>query len=373
MKKYSLARPYIQQEKINAVVKVLKSGHLSLGPVYQEFEKAFAKKIGTKYAIAVSSGTAGLHLAMLAAGIKAGDEVVTTPFSFVASGNCILYVGAKPVFVDIDPVTYNMDPDLIEKAITPRTKAILVVHIFGQAADMKPILSIAKKHKLKIIEDACESIEATYYGKKTGTFGESAVFAFYPNKQMTTGEGGMIVTNSKKVADQCKSLANQGRGANMQWLDHQYLGYNYRLDEMSAALGLVQLKRLDWMIKERQKIAAWYAEALQDYSDLVQNPKIKKGNSHTWFVYVVALQSKKAKRDTVIKQLAARGVASKPYLPSIHLFDFYRRSFGYKPGVYPVSEKLSDKTIALPLYIGLTKHDVGQICKELINILAEYA
>src|SRR3989344_2118444 len=183
MKKFSLARPYIKQEEINAVVKVLKSGHLSLGPVYQEFEKAFAKKIGTKYAVAVSSGTAGLHLAMIAAGIGVGDEVVTTPFSFVASGNCILYVGAKPVFVDIDPVSYNLDPAQIEKAITRKTKAILVVHIFGQSADMKPIRQVARKHKLKIIEDACESIGATYYGKKTGTFGESAVFAFYPNKQ----------------------------------------------------------------------------------------------------------------------------------------------------------------------------------------------
>ncbi len=373
MKKFPLAKPYIKQEEINAVVKVLKSGHLSLGPVYQEFEKAFAKKIGTKYAVAVSSGTSGLHLAMIAAGIGVGDEVVTTPFSFVASGNCILYVGAKPVFVDIDPVTYNLDPALIEQAITPKTKAILVVHIFGQSADMKPIQQIAKKHKLKIMEDACESIGATYQGKKTGTFGESAVFAFYPNKQMTTGEGGMIVTNSKKVAEQCKSLANQGRGANMQWLDHQYLGYNYRMDEMSAALGLVQLKRLDWMVKERQKIAAWYEAALRPFADFVDVPKTKKGNTHTWFVYVVAIKNKRAKRDGVIKGLSTRGVASKPYLPSIHLFDFYRRSLGFKPGSYPISESISDRTIALPFYIGLTKQDIALICKQLISTLEEYA
>ncbi|MEK7164636.1 MAG: DegT/DnrJ/EryC1/StrS family aminotransferase, partial [Patescibacteria group bacterium] len=259
MNNYPLAKPYLGKAEEQAATEVLRSGILSIGSKVREFEKQFAKKIGTKYACAVSSGTAGLHLTMIAAGIGPGDEVITTPFSFIASANCIIYVGAKPVFVDIDPQTYNIDPQKIEAKITKRTKAIVVVHIFGQSADMESIMAIAKKYKLKIIEDACESIAAQYQGKRTGTFGESAVFAFYPNKQMTTGEGGMIVTDSKKIYELCCSLRNQGRADNMQWLDHQLLGYNYRLDEMSAAIGLVQLKKLDSMIKERQKIAAWYS------------------------------------------------------------------------------------------------------------------
>src|SRR3990167_1866874 len=226
--KYPIAKPYIGKEEKAVVAKVLRSGVLSIGPEVVAFEKAFALKLGTKFACAVSSGTAGLHLTMLAAGLKKGDEVLTSPFSFIASANAILYVGATPVFVDINPVSFNIDPDKIEEKITTKTKAILVVHIFGQSADMKPILKLANKYKLKVIEDACESLNASYHGKKVGTFGESAVFAFYPNKQMTTGEGGMIVTNDRSVDALCRSLRNQGRSGNMQWLDHERLGYNYR-------------------------------------------------------------------------------------------------------------------------------------------------
>lgn len=372
MKVYPMAKPYIGKEEIKAVTRVLKSGVLSLGPVGQEFEEAFARRIGTKYACAVSSGTAGLHLTMLAAGIGPGDEVITTPFSFVASANAILYVGAKPVFVDIDPVTYNMDQALIEKKITKRTKAILVVHIFGQPAAMGPIMKLARKYKLRIIEDACESVGSTYHGAQAGTFGESAVFAFYANKQMTTAEGGMVVTNSKRIYEQCKSLANQGRSANLQWLDHNCLGYNYRLNELSSAIGREQLRRLDRMIAKRRQIANWYNECLGEFSDIVRTPRIAKGNTHTWFVYVVLIHGTVARRDRVIQALYKSGVASKPYLPSIHLFKFYKDLFGYRRGDFPLSESVSDRALALPFYIGLAKKDVEEIVHRFITILMRY-
>lgn len=370
MKKYPVAKPFIGTDEVRAVTRVLKSGYLSLGPVHREFENAFAKKIGTKYAVSVSSGTAGLHLAMIAAGIGTGDEVITSPFSFVASSNAILYVGAKPVFVDVDPVTGNMDPKLIEKKITKKTKAILVVHIFGQTADMGPVMKIARKHRLKIIEDACESVCATYKKKKVGTFGESAVFAFYPNKQMTTGEGGMLVTDSERIAELSRSLANQGRGDDLQWLDHVRLGYNYRMDEMSAAVGLEQIKKIDFLIRKRQQIAKWYDRALAPHASLVETPKVAKGNVHSYFVYVVRL--KKGKRDDVIRALKTAGVQTKPYLPSIHLFSFYRKQFGYRKGDFPISERISDRSLALPLYIGLTEKDVRDISERLIQVLHAY-
>lgn len=368
---YPLARPSIGKEEILAVTKTLHSGVLSLGPETTKFEKDFAKKNKTKFAVVVNSGTSGLHLVMRAAGIGPGDEVITSAFSFVASANSIMYVGAKPVFIDIDPITYNLDPAKIEAAITKKTKAILVVHIFGQSAAMDPILRIAKKYKLKIIEDACESIGATYRGQLTGTFGESAVFAFYPNKQMTTGEGGMIVTDSQKVAGFCRSLANQGRGVNMSWLDHQYLGYNYRMDEMSAALGIVQLKRLPVMLKKRQQIASWYHAEFAKYPDLLAFPQTAKGNTHTWFVYVVEL-APNINRDQVMAQLGKEGISSKPYFPSIHLYSFYRETFGYKPGAFPIAEAKSKQTLALPFYIDLTKKDIENISKTLLKVLKKY-
>ena len=365
MKHYPVARPYITAEDKKSVLAVLNTDNLSLGPKYREFEKKFARKIGVKYACAVSSGTAGLHLALLASGIGAGDEVITTSFSFVASANTILYVGAKPIFVDIDPATYNLDASKIEAKITKKTKAILAVHIFGQPCEMDPIRRIAKKYKLQIIEDACESISATYKGKQTGTFGTAGIFAFYPNKQMTTGEGGMIVTNNKKIYEMCDSLRNQGRPKNDQWLDHKYLGYNYRLDEMSAALGISQLKKLDFMIKERRKIAGWYNEILKSESGLIQAPATAVKNTHSWFVYVVKIKNKKINRDELIKSLKKSGICARPYLPSIHLFDFYKKKFGYKLGDFPVAEEISAYGLALPIYLGLTKSD----CLYIINKL----
>lgn len=367
MSKYPIAKPYITTKDKQGVLAVLNTNYLSLGPKYCEFEKKFAKKLGVKYACSVSSGTAGLHLAMLACGVGHDDEVITSPFSFVSSANSILYVGAKPIFIDIDPLTYNMNPSEIEAKITKKTKAILVVHIFGQPCDMSPIMRIAKEYKLKVIEDACESIAATYKGRQVGTFGQACVFAFYPNKQMTTGEGGMIVTNDKKIYETCESLKNQGRAKNDQWLDHKYLGYNYRLDEMSCALGISQLEKLNFMIKERRKIAGWYNKVLKSYSDIIQAPGTAIGNTHTWFVYVIKLKDKKIKRNLLIENLKKIGISSKPYLPSIHLFDFYKKRFGYKKGDFPIAEEMSEKSLALPIYIGLTFSDCKFIVDKLLK------
>ena len=253
--KIPLARPYIDKEDRLGVDRVLKSGILSLGPRLRQFEQDFANYLGVKHACAVSSGTAGLHIAVRALGLKKGDKVITSPFSFIASSNCLLYEGVRPVFVDVEEETFNIDPSKVERAIGRKTKAILVVHIFGQSADMDPIIQIAKKYKLKIIEDACEAVGSSYKGKKTGTLGDVGIFAFYPNKQMTTGEGGMLTTNSEGIYKLALSLRNQGRSLKNDWLVHERLGYNYRMDEMSASLGITQLRKLDWMISEKNKIA----------------------------------------------------------------------------------------------------------------------
>ncbi|TSC91523.1 MAG: Glutamine--scyllo-inositol transaminase [Parcubacteria group bacterium Licking1014_17] len=367
-KTYPIARPFIDEDDKRSVLSVLDTPYLSIGPKVVEFEKKFADFIGTEHACAVNSGTAGLHLALITIGIGAGDEVITTPFSFVASSNAILYVGAKPVFVDIEPVTFNIDPEKIESKITSKTKAILVVHVFGQTADMGRIIKIARKYKLKIIEDACESIGAKYHGKKAGTFGNVAVFAFYPNKQMTTGEGGIIVTDNKRIHALCCSLRNQGRAANMGWLDHKYLGYNYRLDEMSAALGVSQIKKINFLINKKKEIAGWYNEFLKD-SDVINPPVIGPGRDHSWFVYVITVNKNRKQRDEIIKNLDKAGVHAKTYFPSIHLFSFYRKSFNFKRGDFPVSEKISNGSIALPFYIGISKDDVKYICRELFKML----
>ncbi|MEK7144842.1 MAG: DegT/DnrJ/EryC1/StrS family aminotransferase [Patescibacteria group bacterium] len=360
-----MARPHLAGREEEYVLRVLRSGILSIGPFIEKFEKTFAKKMGTRYACAVSSGTAGLHLALIAAGIKEGDEVITSPFSFIASANAILYVRAKPVFVDVDSMTGNIDAGKIEAAITRKTRAILPVHIFGQPAQMDVIMKTAKKHKLRVIEDACESLDATYRGKKAGTFGDAGVFAFYPNKQMTTGEGGMIVTNDKRIDELCRSLRNQGRAPNMQWLDHKYLGYNYRLDEMSAAVGLAQMENITLLIKKRQQLAKWYGEELQRISSRVEIPHTAPHATHTWFVYVIRIKNSRVRRDVVIESLAKKGVHTKPYLPSIHLFSFYKELFGYKKGDYPISEGISSSVLALPFYIGLTRQDVKSIVEVL--------
>ncbi len=357
-----LSKPHIDQKDIDAVVEVLKSGTLSLGPKLQEFKTAFANYIGTKHAIAVNSGTSGLHLIVKSLGIKKGDEVITTPFSFVASANCILFEGATIVFADIDKKTYNIDPKSIEQKITKKTKAILVVHVFGQTSDMTTIMKIAKKHNLKVIEDACEAIGATHKGKKAGTFGDAAVFAFYPNKQMTTGEGGMIVTNDDTVAALCKSYKNQGRDT-MAWLGHSRIGYNYRLNEMSCALGIQQLKKINKILKMREGVAKSYYKKLSNNKD-ISLPFVHKDNGESWFVFVIQL-NKRVDRTKVIEILKERGIATNIYFPSIHLQEFYKKEFGYKEGDFPITEEISKRTLALPFFSELTQKEISYVCQNL--------
>ncbi len=364
-----LAKPEISDEEIAAVNRVLRSGILSLGPELNQFEEEFASTIGTKYAVAVNSGTSGLHLALRSLNIGEGDEVITSPFSFIASANCILYEKGKPVFIDVEEGTFNIDAKKIETAITHRTKALLIPHIFGQSCDMTKIMAIAKKYRLVVIEDACESILSTHQGKNAGTFGDVAVFAFYPNKQMTTGEGGMIVTDKKEIYEYCKSAANQGRSDNRQWLTHDKLGYNYRMDEMSCALGRVQLKRISSFIQRRQEIVDRYNHLLNEYQE-VNRPKVLPENNSSWFVYPIRVAA--GKRDGLIQKLAQKNIQSKAYFfPCIHLQPFYQKDFGYKEGDFPIAEKLSRETLILPLFPSLTEEQVSIVADAVKRSMEE--
>lgn len=364
-----LSRPYIDKDDINAVKNVMKSGYLSLGPKLPEFERAIADYVGAKYAVAVNSGTSALHLCIRATGIKEGDEVITTPYSFIASANCILFEKATPVFVDIDENTLNIDADKIEEVITENTKAILPVHVFGLPAEMDKIMAIAKKHNLKVIEDAAEALGAKYKGQNVGTFGDCGIFAFYPNKQMTTGEGGIIVTNNEQIRDLCISMRSQGRGANDDWLKHVRLGYNYRLNEMSCALGLSQLKKIDFLLKKRAEVASYYNTILSKFKDVIipsENLELQR----SWFVYVIRVKEN-IYRDKVIKILVENDIQSKQYFPAIHLQDFYRNEFGYHEGMFPICEKVSNSTLALPFFTSMKKSQVKTVCKLLKQAIKE--
>lgn len=354
-----MSSPDITDAEVQAVSEVIKSGWLSRGPWVKKFEQDFADYLGVEYALAVSSGTAGLHLACLAAGVYPGDEVITTPLSFVASVNCILYCGARPVFVDVDRATLDIDPYRVEQVITSRTAAILPVHLFHQVCHIERLEEIAERKKLFIIEDACEVLGATRYKRVAGTFGNVAVFAFYPNKQMTTGEGGMVVTKHDGSYEFMKSLRNQGRADEGGWLHHPYVGYNYRMDEMSAALGSVQLNRLPEMLRKRAQVAKWYSEELQGLD--LQLPYIAPGNVPSWFVYVVRLASD-TNRDDVQAFLLERGVPTRDYFPVLHLQPCYRH-LGYKAGDFPVAEEAASRTLALPFSSVMTEEQVGTVCQ----------
>lgn len=359
--KIPLASPDITPQDIQAVVDVLNTTQLSIGPKVVEFENAIAKCANRKHGIAVNSGTSGLHLIVRSLGIADGDEVITTPFSFVASSNCILYERAKPVFVDIDPLTLNIDPNLIEKAITPRTKAILAVDAFGQMADMESITEIATRHGLRIIEDSCESLGAELKGRPSGSFGDAAVFAFYPNKQITTGEGGLIVTDDDELASLCRSMRNQGRGETDHWLAHERLGFNYRLDELSAALGLSQLSRLMDILAVRENVAMRYTKRLAGVEGL-KTPYIAEHNKISWFVYVIQLD-REVDRDSVLKILCENGVGCRPYFTPIHLQPFYRKMFGFKEGDFPITERVSSSTVALPFFNHITDEQIEYVAQ----------
>jgi perosamine synthetase len=365
-----LSRPDITEKEIRRVNEVLRSPYLSGGTALKEFEAMAAREAGTKYAVGVSSGTAALHLILLALGIGEGDEVITTPFSFVASANCILYAGAKPVFSDIDPQTLNLDPKGVEAKITPRTKAILVVHVFGVPADMDGFHRIATENGVFLIEDACEAIGARWRGRPAGGLGTMGAFAFYPNKQITTGEGGMVVTNEEEYAEIVRSLSNQGRRANDSWLTHERLGYNYRLDELSAALGCAQLDRLPEILAAREQVAAWYQEELREVPGLnLPQDRLVPGAKPSWFLYVVRFPSREL-RDRVAAALTAKGVENKPYFPAIHLQPFYRRAFNYQGGEYPETERAAGTCLALPFYNKLRREQiraVGNIIKKVVG------
>jgi perosamine synthetase len=364
-----LSAPWIDGREEELVVETLRSGQLSLGPMIDRFEEALAEYTGTTRVAAVSSGTAGLHLCMRLAGIAPGDEVVTTPYSFVASANCALYEGATPVFADIDPDTLNLDPAAVEAAITPRTKAILPVHIFGYPAELAELEAIAERHGLAVVEDACEALGSEYRGRPIGSSGHPSVFAFYPNKQMTTGEGGAVAVGSEEEWALLKSLSNQGRSDSGEWLTHARLGYNYRLDDLSAALGLAQMERLDEILAARSEVAGRYAELLAGVHGVEAPLPDDADHRRSWFVYVVKL-ARGVDRNGVMARLGEEGIASKPYLPSIHLQPFYRERFGYREGMLPVSEDASARTLALPFHARLPAEDQERVVDALARALA---
>jgi len=373
-----LSRPDITEREIEAVCAVLRTSNLSLGPKLAEFEAAFAEYIGRKRAVAVNSGTSGLLLCMLALDIAPGDEVITTPFTFIASATSIMMAGATPVFVDIDPATLNIDPAKIESKITDKTKAIMPVEVFGSPAGFDKICEIAQKRNLVVIEDGCEALGSALNGRKVGTFGTMSVFGFYPNKQITTGEGGMILTDDDDLADMCVSLRNQGRGKGSAWLSHERLGYNFRLSDINCALGIVQLSRIDEIKAKRKQVAKWYQQMLADDDRLIV-PTEPAGCDVSWFVFVVRLacteQSRSAdgftrqQRDGILEAMREKGIGVGNYFPPVHLQPFMVEKYGYKKGDFPAAESVCQSTIALPFYNNLSKDEVAIVCKTLKEVL----
>lgn len=357
-----LSQPALTDEDIEAVLAVLRTPTLSIGPQVRAFEAEIAAYTGVAEAVAVNSGTSGLHIGLAAAGVGAGDEVITSPFSFVASANCALYQGARPVFADIDPDTLNIDPNAIEAAITSRTKAIIPVDVFGQPADIESIGAIAEQAGLTIIQDCCEAIGAERNGRRVGSHpGVTAgVFAFYPNKQMTTGEGGIVVTDDTEFAKVLRSLANQGRDDAGTWMNHVRLGYNYRLDEMSAALGRSQLRRLDEILERRAQVAEWYTDQFAEVEGVRTSFVAPETSRMSWFVYVIRLDQS-IDRDALIPKLQADGVPVRPYFVPIHLQPYYRETFGFAEGDFPVTEAVAKTTLAIPFFTDMSVDQVSYV------------
>ena len=365
-----LAKPLVGEREEQLVLETLRSGRLALGPRLGEFEDSLGKLFDRPVS-AVSSGTAGLHLAIRAAGVEAGDGVVTTPFSFVASANCLLYENAKPVFCDIDPRTLNIAPDAAAAAITGRTTGLLPVHIFGYPVDMPGFERLAADRGLWIVEDACEALGAAHAdGTRVGSRGNLSVFAFYPNKQITTGEGGAVVCPDAATKERIDSERNQGRAPDMGWLDHDRLGFNYRLDDLSCALGIAQLERLDELLTGRERVAALYSEALTDVEGLALPCPDAGGDRRSWFVYVVQLPPG-VDRDAAVVAMRERGIDTKPYLPAIHLMSFYRERFGHREGEFPVCEDVARRSLALPFFGDLTDGEVEQVAQALREVVLQ--
>ena len=365
-----LSGPDITQAEKDAVCAVLGSGSLSLGPQVPAFEEAVARYVGVKHAIACSSGTTGLHLLVRALGIAQGDEVITTPFSFVASSNCALFEKAKAVFVDIDPDTWNIDISKLEAAITPRTRALIPVDVFGTTPDMDAVNALAKKHKLRVIEDSCEALGAKYKGRMAGSLGDAGVFGFYPNKQITTGEGGMIVTNDDEIDRLCRSMRNQGRDTGMGWLSHERLGYNYRLSDVNCAIGVVQMQRIGEILGKRDRVAGWYRARLENETR-VSTQKISTDCRISWFVFVVKLADRYSEQDRnrIIQTLREHGIGCSNYFAPIHLQKFYQEEHGCKAGDYPNCERVAARTIALPFHGNITESQVDEVCTTLKSLL----
>jgi perosamine synthetase len=385
----TMSSPDLSDEERQAVARVLETPNLSMGSQITNFEESIKEYTGSRHAIGVSSGTAGLHLCVRAADIQPGDLVITTPFSFVASSNVLLYEGAVPVFVDVEPRTGNIDPHLVfaaaqdimqgglnakawlpPKGASPeaKLKAILPVDVFGQPADLEPILNTAWKYKLKVIEDSCEALGAQYKGRPAGTFGDFGVFAFYPNKQITTGEGGMIITDEDDAASLMRALRNQGRAPGDTWLQHTHLGYNYRLDEMSAALGVTQMQRLDELVSKRLQVAEWYNQRIPEIPG-VEAPMIAPYTTRvSWFVYVVRF-AQGFDRDEIAKKLGALGIPARPYFLPIHLQPYMRERFGYEEGIFPVTEDLGRRGLALPFSGVMDEAQVEKVCQALRQVI----
>jgi perosamine synthetase len=364
-----LSSPYLDEREEELVLEVLRSGRLSLGPWIDRFEERFAERVGAPYAAAVSSGTAGLHLLCVTAGLAEGDEAITSPYSFVASANCAIYEGATPVFADIDPRTFNLEPAAVEAAITPRTKAVIAVDIFGYPCELEPLRDICDRHGLTLIQDACETLGATYRGAPVGSHGPSAVFAFYPNKQMTTGEGGMVTTHSEEEWRLLTSLRNQGRADGGGWLEHARLGFNYRMDDIRAAIGIGQLEKLDEILRLRAEAASRYSSMLDDVQGIGVPIADDADHVRSWFVYVVTLPEQ-LDRERVIASLERGGVASARYLPSIHLQPYMRERYGFREGLCPVSEAMSARTLALPFHARISADDQEYVVEALAEALA---
>jgi perosamine synthetase len=364
-----LSSPYLDERDEELVLEVLRSGRLSLGPAIDRFERLFADAVGAPYAAAVSSGTAGLHLLAVLAEVGEGDEVITSPYSFVASANCFIQEGATPVFADVDERTLNLDPAAVEGAITERTKAIVAVDIFGYPCELDPLRALAEEYGLVVIQDACEALGAEYKGRRVGSHGVDAVFAFYPNKQMTTGEGGIVTTHDEETRRRLVSLRNQGRADGGGWLEHARLGFNYRIDDIRAALGIGQLEKLETILDLRGAAARRYAELLGGIDGLELPLADDADHVRSWFVYVVTL-ARGTDRERVIAELERQGIATSRYLPSIHLQPYMRERYGFREGVCPVSEDLSRRTLALPFFTAIEPEDQERVAEALAAALA---
>ena len=378
-----LSKPFIEEDDVNEVLNVLQSSWLALGPYLEKFESAISEYTGLKYTVAVNSGTSALHLILKALEPKPGDYMIVPSFTFISSANVALFEGVIPIFVDIDEETYNTSPEALEdlliriekgkyyldgdKVDIKKVKYFMGVDIFGQPLDWDNIIPLLKERNITIIEDSCEALGAEYKGKKAGSFGLAGAFAFYPNKQITTGEGGVVVTNDERIYKLSKSMRNQGRGEDEEWLSHVRLGYNYRMDEMSAALGYSQMKKLDKILEMRENVAKTYNEFLRDVGG-VRTPVVKQYTTKmSWFVYVVMLDEE-INRDKVIDMLKERGIQSRNYFQPVHLQPFYRK-FGHSEGELLVTERVSKRTLALPFYTNMKKEEIEKVVDALKSIL----